>query len=108
MPSCALSQLQYSAASYQVAPDIGQSSDGRAYWLRGVFGNQKTLRNCATVTSLAAMAKVRPIRLGYCISWGPSVPPTRPTSVVGEPMRKSMGPGTTTIVWPWLLTYQYP
>ena len=57
-------------------------------------------RYCSTVTALAARANVRPIRFLCCNS--SCVPPF---SVGGDPITNSTGPGITTIVCPWPLTY---
>src|SRR5271157_200103 len=48
------------------------------------------------------MANVRPIRFLCCSSKSSSLP----SSVGREPMTNSTGPGITTMVCPWLLTYQ--
>src|SRR5262245_35404914 len=55
----------------------------------------------ATVTGFAPRANVRAIRRGC---WS-SLLSSLPTSVVGDPIRNSTGPGSTTIVCPCPLTY---
>src|SRR5262245_39043312 len=99
MPSFLLNQLQYAAASYQVVDLCGKDGSGVSFILAFAWLGRKR-RICSSVTSVAAMANVRRIRLlcwisASCLSF----------SVAGDPIRNSAGPGITTIVWPWLLTY---